>query len=406
MLGEGLVIAEGDAHIHQRKALSPGFSVSSVNILTSIFWRKSLLLSTLWSREIEPKMHKTKYFEISDSLNCATLDMIGEAGFETAFGCLENPQAPIHEAYRSAFALNFKAQILLALSLFSSIPNYFPSRMKTVFLKTQEIVADTASGIVRENCPGPNGNDKSLISLIINANEGQPAKTERPGFQFMRDQVMTFIGAGHESTATGVAWALHLLSKHPAMQHKLREEIREYMPSLFFSSSPSNNNNNSPSDHLTSIDPSQLPYLHNIWRESLRYTPPVPVSLRQLLAADHLGGYLIPAGTIVHIHTNAIHRLTRYWGPNPNAFDPDRWDHLPDTWTPNVFLPFLNGPRGCIGKKFAEIEMKILLVVLMSRFRFEQADEGVKGGNPEEHKMWRLILKPRDGIVLKVGMLG
>ena len=126
------------------------------------------------------------------------------------------------------------------------------------------------------------------------------------------------------------------------------------------------------------------------------------MTVRQTIAADRLGGYDIPAGTTVYIHANAIHRLPSFWGDTANTFDPDRWDHLPADHTSNAFMTFLQGPRGCIGRKFAETEMKCLVICLLSMYRFEP-DFTVD--NPELWKMWRLVLRPKDGISCMVSLL-
>jgi cytochrome P450 len=180
------------------------------------------------------------------------------------------------------------------------------------------------------------------------------------------------------------------------MQQKLREEVKEYMPFLFDPAT-----RYSP-EELATADVDKLPYLDNICRESLRYIPPIPMTVRQSLEDDYLGDYKVPAGTVVYVLANAINRLPMYWGPTADEFNPGRWDDLPATYTTNAFMTFLQGPRGCVGRKFAETEMKVLLCCLLSMFNFER-DENVQ--DPETLKMWRLVLRPRDGVSLKVTSL-
>ena len=155
-------------------------------------------------------------------------------------------------------------------------------------------------------------------------------------------------------------------------------------------------------EELTKADVDLLPYLDDVCREALRYIPSIPMTVRQTRADDHLGGYFVPAGTTVYLLANAINRLPSYWGPTANVFDPDRWRNLPETYTTNAFMTFLQGPRGCIGRKFAEVEMKTLLCCLLSKFVFER-DFSVE--DPENLKMWRLVLRPRDGVSLNVSNL-
>ena len=184
-----------------------------------------------------------------------------------------------------------------------------------------------------------------------------------------------------------------MLAKNPQVQDRLRNEIRAHMPFLF---DPSTRLDGT---RLNNADVDQLPYLDNVCRESLRYIPSIPMTVRQSVADDQLAGHFVPAGTTSYILANTINRLPQYWGPTADEFNPDRWDDLPSTYTTNAFMTFLQGPRGCIGRKFAEVEMKMLLCSLLSMFRFER---DLSQADPEDWKMWRLVLRPKDGVKLMV----
>jgi len=126
------------------------------------------------------------------------------------------------------------------------------------------------------------------------------------------------------------------------------------------------------------------------------------MTVRESIADDQLGDYHVPGGTVIYVLANAINRLPMYWGTTADEFNPDRWDKLPETYTTNAFMTFLQGPRGCVGRKFAETEMKIILCCLLSLYEFDM-DRSVE--DPESLKMWRLVLRPRDGVSLKVKTL-
>jgi cytochrome P450 len=397
ILGMGVLLAEGNPHKTQRKALAPGFSIQSIKALTPVFWRKALLLSKLWERDMLLENTRSKTIEILEWLNRATLDIIGEAGFGTDLDSLEHPETPIREAYRLVFAFDISSRVLHGLAAFVPLTKYLPAKMNRDMLSARNIIISKANDIVRQKHQKTHAKDKDIIALIVKDNMKQEAAGETSlSFETMRDQVMTFLGAGHDTTATGVCWTLHLLSTHPEIQERLRAEIKAYCPFLF---DPSIRND---VDRLSKLDADNLHYLDNVCRESLRYIPPIPMTVRQSLTDDRLGGYDVPAGTTVYIHANAIHRLPSFWGDNADAFDPDRWDNLPADHTSNAFMTFLQGPRGCIGRKFAETEMKCLVVSLLSMYRFER-DEGVP--DPEAWKMWRLVLRPRDGVSCRVSLL-
>ena len=394
VLGNGVLLAEGDTHKHQRKALAPGFSIQSIRVLTPVFWRKSLLMSSLWREDMTRYNIKTMSIEVLEWLNRTTLDIIGEAGFGYEVDSLRNPETPLREAYRLVFSFDKLARLFHGLQVYTTKAKYIPFKLNRDIEKSRSIILSKATEIIRTKMDKAHSKDKDIIALIVRDNmKVEKAGDEGLTFETMRDQVMTFLGAGHDTTATGVAWTLHLLAKHPNVQNRLRAEIREYLPFLF---DPKTRED---PEYLAKVDADQLPYLENVCRESLRYIPPIPFTTRMAVTDDRLGGYFIPSGTTVYIHSNCINRMPEYWGPTAGVFDPDRWDHLPKTWVPNAYMTFLQGIRGCIGKKFAEVEMKALLCCLLSLYDFKR-DESFE--DPEDWKMWRLVLRPKDGVVLKV----
>jgi cytochrome P450 len=399
ILGEGVLLAEGNEHVHQRKALAPGFSITSIRALTPVFWQKSFLLARLWREEMNDLKVTTKSFEVLEWLNRTTLDIIGQAGFGTDINSLENPETPIREAYRLVFGFDLGSRILHGLQAFIPSTKHIPAKMNRDMEAARAIILDKATEIIteKEGQAVANTKHKDIIALISKDNlKMKEAGEQGLSFETMRDQVMTFLGAGHDTTATGVAWTLHLLSKYPDIQSKLREEVHTYMSFLF---DPSRRHD--PAE-LDKVDPDLLPYLDNVCRESLRYIPPIPMTVRESIANDRLGEYFVPGGTVIYVLANAINRLPMYWGPTADQFDPDRWNNLPDTYCTNAYMTFLQGPRGCVGRKFAETEMKILLCCLLSLYDFEM-DNQVQ--DPETLKMWRLVLRPRDGVSLKVTVI-
>ncbi|KIX09012.1 uncharacterized protein Z518_00090 [Rhinocladiella mackenziei CBS 650.93] len=400
ILGEaGVLLAEGQTHVVQRKALTPAFSISSIRSLMPIFWEKSLHMAKLWETEMAAEKSTSKCFEVLEWLNRTTLDIIGRAGMGTDIDSLDDPDTPLRDAYRRCFDFDLQARIINGLAAFTTLVRLLPARANRDILDARNIILSRASQIIKEKQAnigvkeGPR--QKDIIGLIVRDNM-TASKEDTLTVETMRDQVMTFLGAGHDTTATSVAWTLLLLAKHPDVQAKLREEIRSQMPFLFDSKARED------SENIEKADVDLLPYLEDVCKESLRYIPSIPMTVRRTIADDTLAGYYIPAGTTVYLMSNAINRLPMYWGETADKFDPSRWRNLPSTYTTNAFMTFLQGPRGCVGRKFAEVEMKTILCSLLSKFHFEQ-DLSVQ--DPEELKMWRLVLRPRDGVSLKVSPL-
>ncbi|KAK1963077.1 cytochrome P450 [Colletotrichum sublineola] len=255
ILGEGVLLAEEQEHIHQRKAMPPGFPIQSIHALMPIFWEKSLLLASCWREEMRADGVSTKSFEVLEWLNRTTLDIIGKGGFGYEVNSLETQTRPC---------------------AFSPIFSYLPSRVNRDLMQSRSIVLSKATEIISEKQEEAVNNTGSKDILAIIARDNKRLKEAGEvglSFETMRDQVMTFLGAGHDTTATGVAWTLHLLSKHPAVQSRLREEIKDHLPFLL------DKNVRFDPGLIAAADADQLPYLDNVCREALRFIPPIPMTV-------------------------------------------------------------------------------------------------------------------------------
>ena len=405
ILGErGILLANGDLHARQRKALAPAFSTASIRRLKPTFWKHGLLLADKFTGLIcRPSDNDTsedissQCVEVLDRLQRATLDLIGEASFGWEVDSLNDAKSPLRNVYASIFALDLMSCIVQTLRLYFNLVKFIPCRMNRAMESGSRVVNDTARAIIETKTADMDATAAShdIISQVITQTHALPkVHPDRLQLREIHDDIMTIFGAGHDTTATALAWTLDQLSKHPFVQTKLRTEVLACIPIL-----------REPSCHpssLARINVDKLPYLNKVCRESLRYIPPIPTVSRQNIRATHLGGYFIPAGTSVHVTANAINHLPGYWGVDADKFDPDRWDDLPEEWRPNAYQSFLAGPRGCIGRRFAETEMKIFLCCLLARFEFGR-DE--RAADQEGRKMWRLVLRPKDGISLKLRLV-
>lgn len=400
ILGSGVLLVDGEEHMRQRKALSPAFSTSAVRDLTPTFFSKALLLTRLLIYETRSQGPAAPV-EMLEWLNRATLDIIALAGFGYEVDSLRNPKNPLRLAYNSLFAFDLPSRIVMGLRMISPVFALIPSRMNRSMENARNTIAVFSTDIVKSKTKRENKALKDIIALVVRQNQEyrdtQLATNETLSTDTIRQQVMTFLAAGHDTTTTAVAWTLHLLSKRSDMQDRLREEIRTSIPELL-------NPESIPDSSDLTADVDQLPYLANVCRESLRFIPPIPYTSREAQSDVTLCGHFIPRGTWLYIAANAINHLPSFWGtdPPPDTFNPDRWDNLPQEFTTNSYMTFLHGPRSCIGRKFAETEMKVLLCCLLSVFRFEPDDAFE---DQERHKRWLLVMRPRDGMNLKMTLV-
>ena len=143
---------------------------------------------------------RTKTIEILEWLNRTTLDIIGEAGFGTDLDSLEHPETPIREAYRLVFAFDISSRLLHGLAAFIPQTKYLPAKMNRDVLQSRNIIIGKANDIVRQKHQKTHAKDKDIIALIVKDNMKMEAAGEASlSFDTMRDQVMTFLGAGHDS---------------------------------------------------------------------------------------------------------------------------------------------------------------------------------------------------------------
>lgn len=340
VLGDGILLAEGHVHVQQRKALTPAFSIASIRSLMPVFWGKALHMAALWERELLKEARNEKSLEVLDWLNRATLDIIGKAGLGTDINSLENPETLLRQAYRACFDFGTQARIINTLATFTQLVRSLPAKANRDIAFARDTIHTKATTIIRQKQveaeQKQDAKTKDIIGLIVKDNFTASVEDSLT-IEAMRDQVMTFLGAGHDTTATAVTWTLMLLSKHPHVQEKLRSEVKSQLPFLF------DNTQRSDETALDRADVDLLPYLEHVCKEALRFIPTVPLTIREAREDDYLGGYFIPKGTTIFLMANTINRLECYWGPTANQFDPSRWEKLPPTYTTNAFMTFLQG---------------------------------------------------------------
>ncbi len=173
--------------------------------------------------------------------------------------------------------------------------------------------------------------------------------------QQARDEVITIFFAGHETTATALTWAFYLLSQHPDVEARLREEVNTILAGRV----------------PTFADLPKLEYLHRVLQETLRLYPSAYLFARQAVNDEGIDGYHIPAGNLIFICPYVTHHDPAYW-PDPERFDPDRF--LPEQVAARpreVYYPFGEGPHLCIGNHLAMMEMQLILAMALQRYRWE-----------------------------------
>lgn len=394
LLGIGVLLAEGDEHKVQRKNLMPAFAFRHVKNLYSIFWDRSCEGIKAMTMEVKAKECGDMANESTEEKDCQidintnqsekgvayleamqwasriALDIIGTAGLGVDFGAIKDPDTLLNRTYRTVFKPSRSAQMLGFLQLF--LPGWFvkriPVKRNGQIEEAAETIRSVCRDLIREKKSKLEKKELTDVDILSVALESGGFPDEN-----LIDQLMTFLAAGHETTASAMAWAIYLLCVHPDVQSRLREEVRAKLPS------PDS------AVMITNQDIDYMPYLNAVCNEILRYFPPVPLTLRESAVNTMIAGHAIPKGTRVMMIPWALNKDEKMWGPSARKFDPDRW--MPENGESHntsggsssnyAFLTFLHGPRSCIGQAFAKAEFAILLATWIGRFEFELRDQSI-----------------------------
>lgn len=358
-IGESLFVAEGAHWRWQRRAAAPTFSARNIGalapVMTAAAEASADRIATAGPRAVN----------VYDEMVRATFEVISDV---TLSGERHFDRAAMHRA------IDNYIDVAGRVSLFdiAGMPGWVP-RPGRVFsgnaLKKMKSVADEAIGQRRQAKQPPD-----LLDLLIAGTDPETQRQMRG--PEIRDNLLTFIVAGHETTALTLSWALYLLSFAPEQQERAAEEARSQLGDRA----------------ATADDVASMPFIRAVVDEALRLYPPAGIISRTAQQADTLCGREVRPGDTVMVPIYALHRNRLIWD-NPDAFDPDRFmGGAPvDRY---AYLPFGDGPRICIGAGFALQEAVIILATLLARFRFE----AVAGKTPKPVLI--ITTRPEGGVWL------
>ena len=357
LFGKGLLTSEGEFWLRQRRLSQPAFHRARIAAYADIMACEAERRLDRWRNNEELDIHREM---METTLAIAT---------RTLFGVELGPKMPVVAHALDAF---IRQNVGISVwRIFLKLPT--PSRRR--FLRGVRALDDIVYGIIRERRAGGMGDD--LLSDLLRAqDEDGSFMTDRQ----LRDEVMTMLLAGHETTALALSWAWYLLAMHPKEQAKLHDEVdrvlRDRPPSA--------------------ADVGQLTYTNNVVRETLRLYPPAWVMTRRAAERVEIGGYVVPAGSNIIVSPWVTHRDERFFS-NPEAFDPERWsDDRMQAIPKFAYFPFGGGPRACIGNNFALMEASILLAAVAQRFQISLM-EGAK-----VEPIPSITLRPRNGVPVRL----
>ncbi|KAF1809744.1 cytochrome P450 [Eremomyces bilateralis CBS 781.70] len=400
VLGFGILLAEGDEHKRQRKHLMPAFAFRHIKDLYPVFWSKAREVTNAMAAEVHQPDEEggvkrdSAVFDAASWPSRVTLDIIGVAGMAQDFRAVQDEESTLYKTYRTVFRSPSGAAKYFAIAQFV-FPSWFlrmlPFSGNSRNVKAAETIKDVSRDLIRakrEKLEKGESTDVDIISVALQSG----------GFcdEDLVNQLMTFLAAGHETTASSMAWASYLLCEHRDVQERLREEVRTSLPSL-----------SNPNSSISAAELDRLPYLNAVCNEASRLLPPVALTLRIAAHDTTILGNRIPKGTTVILAPWAVNRSKELWGQDAAEFKPERWlapgkSNSGGAESNFSFLTFLHGPRSCIGQNFAKAEFACLLAAWVGRFDISFADpdyrmEPQSGGPTSKPKNLMLNMKPLDG---------
>ena len=358
-IGDSLFIAEGAHWRWQRRAASPVFT-----------HRNMLNLAPIMTAAAERAAQRIDAAEgpvdLLDEMVTTTFDVIADVTFSGGDAFDRNA---VHNAIDDYIAEAGK------ISLFDIMgaPDWVPRPGRVMSGKALRDMKQVADSAIEDRANRGSSDVPDLLDLLLG---GEDPKTGRKmSTAELRDNLLTFIVAGHETTALTLAWSMYLVAFDQDVQDRARAEAQGVLQGR----------------SATGDDVANLPFIRAIIDEALRLYPPAGMISRTAMAQDVLGGREIRKGDTVIVPIYALQRHELLWD-NPNTFVPDRWEQKPDRY---AYLPFGDGPRICIGMSFALQEAVIILATLLCHHKFEPVE------SREPEPVMILTLRPEGGVWLK-----
>ena len=331
---EGLLTIDGEKHRQQRRAVQPAFHKKQVEGYASII--------NQYTQELLKTWYPGDRLDMSRAMQELTLRIVSKCLFSID---LSSQLGPLSDAFDGVIGSSTSmAEDLLNIRIDNPITGY-GKRMAA----TRQLDMLIYTMIAQRRDDERDYND--VLSMLMSAQSGEEPDTKLTEKQ-IHDHILTFIAAGHETTAITLVWTLYLLSQYPQVRIKLQDEIRSVLAGR----------------EPTIDELAKIPYLDWVLDESMRLYPPAWLQMRFVAKESEIDGIKLPVGTLLILSQWVMHRLPEIW-QDAEVFKPERWDpaneqHIP----PGAYFPFGGGPRTCIGMPLAQLEARIILASILQRY--------------------------------------
>lgn len=354
VLGNGLLTSDGELHRRQRRLVQPVFHTARLRTYATA----AVLLADRWAGQ----WRDGQRIDVAAEMSTLTLEFVGR----TLFGADVRGEAEIVARAQTRLIDSFPRMLTpigqLALRLPTPLHFRIRGTIATLDGVVERVIAARAGGASGVDASGADagGDAGDVVSLLLAVRDEDTG--EAMPHRQVRDEVLTLLLAGHETTSVALSWAWYELSRHPEARSALDVELAR-------------------PDARSALDAAawdRLPYTRAVIAETMRLHPPAYVLGRRAGEDIDLGGYPMREGSVIIASPYALHRDPRSWGPDALAFRPERWldasgafDEAAPGQPRGAYLPFGAGSRMCIGAGFAVMEAVLLLARLASSWRVE-----------------------------------
>jgi cytochrome P450 len=362
--GQGLLTSDGDFWLKQRRLAQPAFRRQHVSGFTTIMADAVESMLARW----ESYARRGEPLDIAAEMMHVALQIVAKAMFGADVGDQADGVAQA--------TLTVLDHIIARARTFGLTPTFLPTAANRQFWQAMKLLNNTVNRTITDR-----RNAGPAQDLLSNLMQAQDAETgHRMSDENLRDEVMTMLIAGHETVASAMAWTWYLLGEHPEKEAELHAELAQEL------------GGRTPTD----ADLPNLCYTDMVFSEALRLYPPAWIITRKALEDDAIGGYHIPANSLVVTSPYVTHRLEAYW-PQPERFEPERFVPAASAARPRfAYYPFGGGPRLCIGNNFAQVEAAMVISMVAQRYTLRLVP-----GHPVEVEPG-VTLRPKHGLMMTV----
>ena len=342
LLGDGLLTSEGAAWKDKRQRANPAFHSRRISGLAEMMVDHTELMLADW--------HDGDRIDIHVQMARLTVRIIVTAMFGTD---IDPKRVKRIQTHLEPLGARFEPDPFSRL-----VPDWAPTKKNREFRAAVDALEEIIDEIVEERRGtegrvGENGDEDEpmdLLSILLRAQRhGDVTDGD------IRDEMMTMLLAGHDTTALTLTYTWYLLSQHPEVERRLHAELDDVLGG----------------DQPTAADSRRLSDTTNVLNEAMRLYPPVYTLFREAAVDTEFGGYRLPAGSGLMLPQWVVHRSPR-WYDDPETFDPDRWTAERSADRPRfAFFPFGGGPRHCIGKQFSMLEATVILSTVAQEYAME-----------------------------------